>query len=120
MINLKKQLSEFTEDDSKLKSTESIITSENLNSKEITLLQNSPNPFTLDTKIEYYIPDAITEARILIHDLQGKEIRIIEVTAKGLGSVTIYGSELEPGLYLYTLVADDNIIDTKRMILTNP
>lgn len=120
LISLKKQVSELTKNDSKLKSTESTISSENWKSNEITLLQNSPNPFTLDTKIEYFIPDAITDARILIHNLQGKEIKIVEITSKGFGSITINGSELEPGMYVYTLVADNKLIDTKRMILTNP
>ena len=31
---------------------------------------------------------------------------------------TINGSELQPGLYIYTLVADGKEVDTKRMILT--
>lgn len=120
LINIKKQITELSRNNSKTKSTEDIIAIENLSTGETTLYQNTPNPFTLDTKIEYFVPDAVSKARIIIHNLNGKEIKIIEITSKGAGSVTIQGSELEPGMYLYSLVADNNIIDTKRMILTNP
>ena len=33
-------------------------------------------------------------------------------------SITINGSELMSGMYIYTLIADDKEIDTERMILT--
>jgi len=33
-------------------------------------------------------------------------------------SITIKGSELNPGMYLYTLIVDGKEVDTKRMILT--
>jgi hypothetical protein len=33
-------------------------------------------------------------------------------------AVTVYASELPAGMYLYTLVVDNVIIDSKRMILT--
>jgi hypothetical protein len=36
----------------------------------------------------------------------------------GLNSIIVNGSELPAGMYLYTLVVDNEIIDTKRMILT--
>ena len=40
------------------------------------------------------------------------------ITARGAGSVTISGSSLSAGMYVYTLVADGQIVDSKRMILT--
>jgi len=36
----------------------------------------------------------------------------------GLNTITVQASELPAGMYLYTLVVDNEIIDTKRMILT--
>jgi len=35
------------------------------------------------------------------------------------GSYVIYGNELEAGIYLYSIIADGKIVDTKKMILTD-
>jgi hypothetical protein len=37
---------------------------------------------------------------------------------KGKVVIAYNGSELPAGMYLYTLVADNEIMDTKRMVLT--
>lgn len=82
------------------------------------LYQNTPNPFNKSTVIRYKIISA-NDALIMIFDMQGSLIK----TIKGLGScyneVTINGFELKPGMYMYSLVVDGSIVDTKRMILTN-
>ena len=35
------------------------------------------------------------------------------------GSITINGATLQPGMYVYSLVVDGHIVDSKRMILTD-
>ena len=40
------------------------------------------------------------------------------ITDFGNGHVSISGSSLEAGMYVYALVVDGQIIDSKRMILT--
>ena len=50
--------------------------------------------------------------------MQGKEI-ISYPLNKNINSIIIRGSELQPGMYTYTLIVNHTIIDTKRMILTN-
>lgn len=82
------------------------------------LYQNSPNPFSSATVIEYYIPDSATTANLFIFTLNGELIEAYPVTAFGHGSISIDGSTLDAGMYLYSLVVDEQIIDTKRMILT--
>jgi hypothetical protein len=37
----------------------------------------------------------------------------------GFGSITINASELNSGMYLYSLVIGDKQVETKRMIITN-
>lgn len=86
--------------------------------KKATLYDNNPNPFSVNTEIKFYIPVDSKNAKIIIHDLQGLEIKALELTQKGNGNVVINGSELKPGMYLYTLVIDNKIIDSKRMLLT--
>jgi hypothetical protein len=83
-----------------------------------TLFENSPNPFTVNTEIQFFIPEESLSARLIVHDLQGIEIKSMQIYDTGNSSITINGSELKPGMYLYTLLVDNDIIDTKRMLLT--
>jgi hypothetical protein len=82
------------------------------------LYQNVPNPFSANTLIKYSLSNEIATASLMIFDMQGKLIRTIPINGKGEGSVTIEGSSLTPGMYIYTLIANGNEVDTKRMILT--
>lgn len=84
----------------------------------IMLYQNKPNPFNEQTLIEYYIPANSKNASIMIFDMQGKLIKTIPLEQKVNGSIKISAGSLYPGIYMYSLVVDDQEIDTKRMILT--
>ncbi len=92
----------------------------NQNSKNRTayLMQNTPNPFNTKTTIRYYIPENITSANLMIFDMQGKLIKTYMVNSKKEGFTEINGGEMQPGMYMYSLIIDGKEIDTKRMILT--
>lgn len=82
------------------------------------LQQNTPNPFSEKTQINYSVEQGFSKGQIIIYNLQGNEIKSFEIKNTGKGSVSLSASELQPGMYLYTLMIDNIIIDTKRMILT--
>ena len=82
------------------------------------LYQNSPNPFSDDTKIEYYLAEGTKNAMICIYDMEGTQLKCIPLHHKGNGNISINGNEFNAGMYMYALIADGNAIDTKRMILT--
>jgi len=82
------------------------------------LYQNTPNPFSMDTEIRFEIPESSKMAKLLVHDMQGAEIKSYTITQKGASTIIVNGFELTAGMYLYTLLVDNMIIDTKRMILT--
>lgn len=88
------------------------------NISEYVLFQNTPNPFSQDTRIEYIIPLETREAKLYIYDANGLQLEFYPITEFGKNSLTISGGHLPAGIYLYSLIADDKIIDTKRMILT--
>lgn len=90
-----------------------------VSSKAPILYQNIPNPFNQQTSIQYFIPASSKTASIMVFDLNGKLMSTVPVTSFGKGAVTINGSQLSPGMFVYSLVVDQKIIDTKRMILTN-
>ena len=82
------------------------------------LYSNIPNPFKEQTTISFFIPEASSRASIHIYNLQGKQIKQINIESRGHGSVTINGYELTPGMYMYSLIVDGKEVDTKKMILT--
>ena len=85
---------------------------------EPVLYQNIPNPFNTDTRISYYLPTTVQTAYLYIYNLNGIQLKSYPLTQKGGQAITVYASELPAGMYLYTLVVDNVIIDSKRMVLT--
>ena len=83
------------------------------------LSQNRPNPFTSVTVIDYTLPEDVTEASIRVYDLQGKQVLKADAAGRGRSSVSIDGSRLQPGMYVYALIADGVEIESRRMILTD-
>jgi trimeric autotransporter adhesin len=82
------------------------------------LYQNYPNPFSTETRIEYFLPEIKTSARMHFYDMLGQELSSKPVTQIGKGYVTIEAGTMAAGQYLYTLIADGVEIGTKKMILT--
>ena len=83
-----------------------------------TLYQNEPNPFTVSTVIRCDVAGDVVKADLYIYNMNGEQIAEYAVAERGETSVTIDGGSLNAGMYLYALVADGKVIDTKRMILT--
>ncbi len=75
------------------------------------LAQNAPNPFSGQTMVKYSFTGS--NGVINIHDLTGKMVQSIQLK-NNKGSVQI-GSDLQAGLYFYSLSSDGGVIDTKRM-----
>jgi hypothetical protein len=82
------------------------------------LFQNTPNPFSSTTKISMEVPEAARAASLVIYNLEGKQLQNYEVKDRGTTSLDISGGEFNTGMYLYTLIVDGKVVDTKRLILT--
>ena len=85
----------------------------------VSLFQNTPNPFHENTVIRYSIPNGKVNATINVYDLQGSQVRSYHLLNDMNSELIIPGAELTPGIYLYNLIVDSQVIDTKQMILTN-
>ena len=83
------------------------------------LYQNSPNPFNASTTIEYYLKENTLNAMINIYDMNGTQLQTIPLDGTGYGNITINGGEYNSGMYLYALIADGQVVDTKQMVLTD-
>ena len=83
------------------------------------LEQNNPNPFNQNTDINFYLPQNVHAALLIIHDMSGKQLEKFTISERGESKITIQSSMLSPGMYSYTLLLDGKIFGTKRMILTD-
>ena len=81
------------------------------------LEQNIPNPFNNETVIKYTMPNTVTNASLVVYDLSGKQVTSFPLTEKGTSSITITSEKLAAGIYIYSVMADGKIIDTKRMVV---
>ena len=82
------------------------------------LYQNHPNPFSAQTTIDFKIPQTVSNAQLYICNMNGTLLKNITITQRGSGSLIIRANELNAGMYLYSLVNDGKLIDTKQMLLT--
>ncbi len=92
---------------------------ENSNQKNI-LYSNSPNPFNSNTEIKYFIKEAGSNCMICIYDLNGTQLKCYHLNqSAGEGVLNISANELNPGLFIYSLIIDNQVIDSKKMVITN-
>ena len=102
---------------SNLKSLSSI--SEGLDIIEKCVLhQNSPNPFGQNTTIRYSLPERTSNADIIIYDMTGKQLRRIPLTQNGDSSIEVHGGEMDPGMYMYSMIVENQLIATMQMVIT--
>lgn len=85
-------------------------------SKDIKFSNAYPNPASASTTISYSLPKNSNNARIVIRDLLGATVKEIPIT-DFKGKKTITTSDMQDGIYFYSLVLDEKIITTKRLII---
>ncbi len=92
--------------------------------QEYKLYQNYPNPFNAVTSIKYKVLKSEfgsqkSEVRIIVYDIQGKQVNILvnEKKSPGEYEIKFNGSNLSSGIYFYSLFADGIRVDTKEAVL---
>ena len=83
----------------------------------LSLGQNKPNPFSTTTSVEVSVPEDVQSAFIYVYDLTGKKVQQADITARGKQTVQLKAASLEEGMYLYSLIADGKMVETRRMII---
>ena len=53
-----------------------------------------------------------------ILNMNGTLLKTLQINQRGAGDIKINGNEFNAGMYLYSLVCDGRIVDTKQMLLT--
>lgn len=82
-----------------------------------TLSQNRPNPFNDRTVIGFNLQDEFRNASIVITDLNGIQKLFFDNLKTGDGAVTVTHDQLYSGIFLYSLILDGEVVDTKRMVV---
>jgi hypothetical protein len=80
------------------------------------LNQNVPNPFAEQTVITFSLPENIQKVNIMFYDSNGKMINNVEIKERGNSQLNVFANDLSTGVYTYTLVADGQIVATKKMV----
>jgi hypothetical protein len=101
-------------------------TSIDLNDRSVTnhfaLLPNNPNPFNSSTTIQYVLSEP-SHARLVIYDLLGQEIQILQNGVQNAGDYSLTWDVTnnknipkETGIYFYSLQTNNRTLK-KKMIL---
>lgn len=88
----------------------------------VELLQNQPNPADEATMISVKVnnPIAYKEAYISIRDINGREVKRNTITLNnGINEIMYEHGYNASGTYIYTLVIDGAVIQSKRMVFNN-
>ena len=91
----------------------------NTGTEDFNMQQNIPNPFTNETVIKYNLPKTINKAYMAIYDLTGKQLSTLAITEKGASQITLTAEKFAAGIYIYSIVGDGKILDSKRMVIAD-
>lgn len=80
--------------------------------------QNVPNPFENNTTISYVLPAKYSTAKIVFSGAEGKVLKQVNLSGYGKGSIMVRAAELPAGVYQYSLFVNDQLVQTRQMILS--
>lgn len=80
--------------------------------------QNVPNPFENNTTISYVLPAKYYTAKIVFWGTEGKILKQVNLSGNGKGSMGVSAADLPAGVYQYSLLINDQLVQTRQMILT--
>jgi photosystem II stability/assembly factor-like uncharacterized protein len=86
--------------------------------KQFKLFQNYPNPFNPVTNFKFQISRQ-ADIKVIIYDITGELIQILVNKKLNAGEykADFDGTNYSSGVYFYSLFANGNLIETKKMIL---
>jgi hypothetical protein len=88
-----------------------------LNAESATYLGDiHPNPANTSTTIDYSLPSGVGGALCQVYSLDGKVVTSISLPAiSGKSQVLLTTSELASGMYIYALIVDGKVLDSKKL-----
>ncbi len=84
--------------------------------KEIKFSNPYPNPSDNFTSFDYLLPKTTKYSKIVIRNILGTVVKEVKIFNKK-GNIKLSTEELTDGIYFYSIIVDDNIFITKRLIV---
>jgi hypothetical protein len=113
---IKEQQQQIAELNYKLQSLE-VLTSLNDKKKDDNEFYNFPNPVNELTQINLMIPEDTKEASLNIYSSNGKLVKRIIIKDRGNTEIVFNASKLSAGIYTYSLIADNELLNSNKMII---
>jgi hypothetical protein len=81
---------------------------------------NRPNPASGTTTINYSLPAQVSTATCQVYSLDGRQMATIVLNpSAGPGQVQFGTGKLASGIYIYSLIVNGKLADTKKMVVSN-
>ncbi len=87
-----------------------------INSSDIVLAQNRPNPTKDLTTIDYSLPLSMDRAELVVFDINGQMINR-QAVAAGEGSIDLNTSRWTSGTYVYAIVLDGKTLARQQLVV---
>ena len=81
------------------------------------LYQNTPNPYSIETKLSFFIPIKYSVAYLKISDMNGRVLQKINIEQRGEGFIMYDRDYLASGMYFYSLYVEGVKVASKKMIV---
>ncbi|MEP7257348.1 MAG: tail fiber domain-containing protein [Flavitalea sp.] len=81
------------------------------------LWQNTPNPASGATVIQYAVPAEAQKAAIVVYGINGQQLYAIDITP-GDGRVTLQPKQLAQGAYTYHLIINGQSVASRKLVIT--
>lgn len=83
--------------------------------EEISLSEARPNPNNGKAEIDYYLPSFVNSAKIIFTDILGRIVNETKLIV-GYGTISVDTQDLPSGTYVFSLIIDGKIFDSKKMV----
>nr|MBK9653843.1 tail fiber domain-containing protein [Bacteroidota bacterium] len=114
VANLSKQMEDIKKSISAMKQSNNT----EIKKDEAYLEQNTPNPFSEEAVIKYFVPNNADKVTIAVYDYKNRLVASYPITGKGNLELTISTEPFTSGTYMYELIVDGKKIDSKKMVVT--
>ncbi len=95
----------------------SLVGIEDVGMNEVSFSEPYPNPASSNFSINYTVPANALETTIKVHNLLGSVVKE-ESVFDNSGKVTFNVSDLNEGIYFYSITVNGETIQTKRLIIS--
>lgn len=80
-------------------------------------LSSAPNPTSGSTTIRYTYPGTMEHAYLTVTDLNGRQVKRVDLKTNGGNSVNLSLDGATAGTYVYSLELDGRVVESKKLML---